>query len=441
MKWQARVLPLILVLSLAASMLPAAEAAEDTSDTGVLYLTGNVVNESMSLGCGTLATYDMTSTPPSSAAGQTVYPGFSAGGVACPFYFQYTAPHAIAFQGNAELVMYVGCQVASYIQGIEATLSIGSEETGSDSSSSLLAPASYHVCTPTTDAIELTFTLPTNDLVLEAGKNLLIQIYNFEFTPSPVYEAGTGNTHFKVFSTDYPAALRNPGIIPPGAPLPDIPKTHLQDLSNQTAEVYQNHTNNTSDIYIFNWTSQSGSLDLEYDVQATNGSVQIILRDGANQTAFDATITDSFANTIALDDLEPGNWTITLDYDNFAGIVNLTGTPVVRDTPPPFNYDPCPSADPDPPAETEETGTHEPNGTPPEGSATNPALMATANNQDETNTSSTSSDDENECPPPAIPTPSNGDEPTQRGKESPGLGFMLLIAALGLAAIATRPRK
>ncbi len=123
--------------------------------------------------------------------------------------------------------------------------------------------------------------------------------------------------------------------------IPDAPEVEIQSsgpaIVEETIEGDELAANVTIDeptnaTYVYHWNhTVTGDVQVTYSAELTNGSVQFTIIDAANTTLVDATVTGSVDDSFVLEDVAPGNWTISTAFVNATGAFSLD---IVPYTPP-----------------------------------------------------------------------------------------------------------
>lgn len=100
----------------------------------------------------------------------------------------------------------------------------------------------------------------------------------------------------------------------------------------------------TNATYVYHWThTLSGPLQATYNVTLTNnGSVTLTVLDDANETLLNATVTESQNQSVVLENVTPGNWTVTVVFIDAAGNFSFELAPYIA----PVEPTPAPMMDP-----------------------------------------------------------------------------------------------
>ncbi len=100
-----------------------------------------------------------------------------------------------------------------------------------------------------------------------------------------------------------------------------LPPIHLQQQGNK---VFLDHiyTEATTQQHTVNWTTPAKDVEIRYNATILEGEAGLRIIDGDNNTVLEATLLGNFSDTIRVEDLTPGTWSIQLDYRGFRG--NLT---------------------------------------------------------------------------------------------------------------------
>ena len=152
----------------------------------------------------------------------------------------------------------------------------------------------------------------------------------------------------------------------------------------------------TNDTYVFNWTSALTDASVFYDAMVDNGTAQLTIVDGDGTTLLDTVLSASINETQEFDAVAAGNWTLTVTFDAFVGSLDFTVDAL--------------------PQETTTTSTSSTAST----TASTTSTTSTAPRTTSSTTTAATDDDD-----------SSG---------IPGPGLVLLVAALGAAAVLLRRR-
>jgi hypothetical protein len=100
---------------------------------------------------------------------------------------------------------------------------------------------------------------------------------------------------------------------------PPAPTTVYQPVTTELFSVAVQDAEPVTQTRVHNWTTGSTQLEVELNVTATNGSIEIEALDGDDATAFSRSFAAHGDETFELEDAAPGNWTVTLHLTDFSG--------------------------------------------------------------------------------------------------------------------------
>lgn len=323
-----RPLVTILLTGLIALMpLPGAMGQSATSDAGAIYLTDELVSDPLG-GAGTRVLKAVAEAPADDAS-EKAYVAFSFFQLTYTTQFEYEVQQDTVLTGPIHAKIYVSCDLpAAFRPGVEGEQSSsafnllvdGTEIAGDARVDDAMT------CTGPSDVIELDYEVDAAGTELEAG-DLLQADFLIWVTSGPAF--AVDHVHILVGSTTHPSGLTGAGL--PGGDA--LPETIQDELTGTTGQVNHAFDDATSETYIYNWTTNLAETRIVGNASATNGTAQVIVRDGVGAELVNATVTTEGWNETLDVEGEPGNWTIHIAYADYAGRLEVTIGPV-PDAPP-----------------------------------------------------------------------------------------------------------
>ncbi|HUR63288.1 MAG TPA: hypothetical protein VM241_02290 [Candidatus Thermoplasmatota archaeon] len=173
-------------------------------------------------------------------------------------------------------------------------------------------------------------------------------------------------------------------------------KPIYSDLTTAAFTLAAKNPTKTNQTYVYNWTNAQADVDVTFGAAARAGTAHVVVKDSSNTTVLDKTFPPAANGSFELPSAKTGKWQVTVTYAGFTGDLMLSI------------------------AKHQSTSTATPTPTHTTGPA--PTQTTTAAG---TSTSS------------AVPTDAPSATTTTKG--APGVGLLLLLAALG-AGVAIRRR-
>jgi hypothetical protein len=179
---------------------------------GAFYFTDDSAGGPASLDCGTLASYRMEATVPTSTADGKAYTSRGLGPLGCPSSFVVTAPQDLVLEPTVAVHAWLGCDLptaapqdaAGSAVGLPYNVDVKLTVDGTDVPGAISSSGGTYLCQPG-DAVPVEAVIPTGGITVAKDSVLGVTASAFWLTlagddPQP-------NLHFLVGSTGHPSQL------------------------------------------------------------------------------------------------------------------------------------------------------------------------------------------------------------------------------------------
>jgi hypothetical protein len=96
-----------------------------------------------------------------------------------------------------------------------------------------------------------------------------------------------------------------------------------ENITTPTFNLVAKNPKASNGTYVYNWTASGSALGLTYALDSSQGTAHVVVRDAANATVFDQSLSAKQNGTKALADAKQGAWVVTVTYSNFTGDLTL----------------------------------------------------------------------------------------------------------------------
>jgi MYXO-CTERM domain-containing protein len=249
-------------------------------------------------------------------------------------------------------------------------------------------PATRPQCMGPSSVLTFPFSVSTQDTAFSPADTLIVE---FLFWWSSTDESVLKNGHILVNSAAHPSRVTAVGLPVPGGAEEAGPVLTFESLEGDEVHLTVPATTPTTALNTYNWATTLGEPIIDYWASVTAGTTILKVVDAAGATLLNETLMESGNGSVQIL-AEPGEWTISIETADFTGLVMLNITA---------------------PA--------------PDGSPEGPGQDAGPDDED---------------PDQGGEAPTNGVDDTGAGddKGSPGIGPMVVLLVVALAALVARRR-